>query len=271
MRLNIFYKLDLSSKIFIISNFHNIFWSLFNFKSIRTIKWVFVFGVGHTGSSILCRKFAFFDEFYSCQFETGMMLGSKLRAQIYRLILAGIATRNNKKFVLEKTPMHWRTVDKIRNIFPDAEFIVTQRSLLDTAISQAQRFDNNSVVIDVISEFYALRFEQLLWKINGIDFSVVDLEDQENFLNNFCNKYNLTKNLNINPLKMNFLEKTLAKFGIGYFRTNHERERLEQVSSSNFIKKKRSIDVNYYNLVQELERIDDEIDRHLSEWYGKYM
>lgn len=245
---------------------HYLFFSVFNPRVTKKLEWIFIVGVGHTGSSILCRKFANVRECYSCQHETEMFLGSRFRVYLFKLVLSGIAIKYNKSFVIEKTPLHWRCSDVIFDNFPNAQIIVTYRDPLETSASQIARFDNGHVMIDVMSEFVALQFQMLSWKIRNINYSVLGINEHNCFLDKFMSINNLSAIEQSEPFTPNILESLLFKLGFEYYVTPHEKERFNQIKTVDFKPVRRRIGSKHLTLGRSLLEFENSIKKFVKNW-----
>jgi hypothetical protein len=229
--MSVYPRISRISLAYLISHFHYVLVgaivSVLGFARARP---VFVIGVGHTGTTVVCNKLGESCEVYACPQETEMFLGGALRRYLYSMCLQGGAYIRNKHFFVEKTPMHREELTQILKYFPNAVIIVTSRDIKETVASQLTRKGfSEKVIRDVFCDYIGL-YKQLL---NGSlkDLHIVRLEELETDLQSIfqCYKLSSSQNSYEEHYEYNWIETLFETFGLGYEVTEHEKLRMSQI------------------------------------------
>lgn len=99
----------------------------------------FICGCGHSGTTLLLKIISQVDEIYTPNAETNMM-GAPQGVEHFIDKLEKKAKDNTCKRIVEKTPRHIRCMDEIRHIFPGAKFVIPVRDGRDVVASMKKRF-----------------------------------------------------------------------------------------------------------------------------------
>ncbi len=122
------------------------FYLLFHSEA-RKLKWthpIFIVGCGHSGTSLMLRILDSHSNLFAIPEETGILGFEKKDAIItwkFHLAYKKHKTSSKQRFV-EKTPRHIYCIQKIFEVFPNAQIIVMVRDGRDVACSIKNRYGN---------------------------------------------------------------------------------------------------------------------------------
>lgn len=111
----------------------------------------FIVGCGHSGTTLLASKLSNHPDILGIGRETGVMQVGNNSLYSIRSILNEwdyFAEYENKKAVLEKTPKHVYSYQRIQRVAPNSKVIVMIRNPLDTIASLYKRFGDVEFSID---------------------------------------------------------------------------------------------------------------------------
>lgn len=110
---------------------------------------VFVCGCGHSGTTLLASRLGQHDDAMLIGRETGVSLPPMSAYCMKRVFREWdhFAQTLGKGTIVEKTPKHIHTIDRIHRLLPQAKFIVVVRNPLDTISSLYIRFGNLDAAI----------------------------------------------------------------------------------------------------------------------------
>jgi len=116
---------------------------------VSGLRTVFVIGCGHSGTTLTAAKLGGHSHVFLIGRETNAF-GPSFGAHCSRRIVTEwsyFAELEGKSLILEKTPKHVQSVNRIRRVIPDARFIATVRNPLDNIASLYVRFGNLDAAI----------------------------------------------------------------------------------------------------------------------------
>ncbi len=105
----------------------------------------FVVGCGHSGTTLLAARLGNHPKIMAIPEETSMFLQVKRRLSTARARISQALEQGadvGAACLVEKTPKHVHSVDRIRRILPDAQVIVVLRNPYDTCLSFKTRFND---------------------------------------------------------------------------------------------------------------------------------
>ena len=138
------------------------------------IRHCFVFGCGHTGTTLMATILGHHESVYTIKRETGWFLGD---GDIKKIAAPDIseALGVGKKWLCEKTPRHVYCLEKIKDTFPSARCIVMVRSAKDVVASIKNRTGNfkealgrwvndtnKSIEVSQCNDVVIVRYEDLI-------------------------------------------------------------------------------------------------------------
>lgn len=231
-------RISRMSALYALSNINSLFRGILRPKKCEQIRWIFIVGIGHTGSSVLCKKLGELNEIFSCPVETEMFLGSSLRRILFKYILLGKAIKHQCSWIVEKTPIHREFIDHIERYFPNHILVVTDRSPIDTAVSQFNRKEKDvKVFYETLLDFVRFESELVHRNLTNRFYRSVPIELQDNFLSQFSNEFDLSHSSELEikcKYQYNWVENWAVKLGYGYEVTEHEKLRAKQIKEKKF-------------------------------------
>lgn len=212
MRKSYLVNHKLGLKKYIFHSLREIILNISNFKvsPIKSdIRFCFVVGCGHTGTTLLTSVIAKSDMCMTIGRETSRFSPSLSLATSKAVAEEWIYFSKflQKKMVVEKTPKHVHCLHRIKKILPDSKVIVITRNPLDTCASLFERFGDLEYCIsrwlldskasyDALSKFdntVHVRYEDLVGSpivtMKKI-FSFLEIDWSEEFLKEGSSVYN---------------------------------------------------------------------------------
>ena len=244
-----------NSLSYLISHLHyvivGIVISAFRLKNVRPM---FVVGVGHTGTTVVCNKIGETREVFACPQETEMFLGGFFRRYFYTKCLQGGAYARNKDFFLEKTPLHREELPQILKYYPDAVILVTYRDIRETIASQLSRKGfSKDVIKGTFGDF--VKFYIQLLKFPSGNMHIIHLATLEPDLQSIFECYNLTTSRSSfqQHHRRNLVEKLFEILGYGYEVSEHEKLRFLQIRDN--VKSDNTSAMKFLETYEHLDKI----------------
>lgn len=102
---------------------------------------VFIVGCGHTGTTLLSAKLGNHSQVHVVETETSAFIPERGLVAAHREATSWLraAEERGRMVLVEKTPKHVHCIERIRSVFPQAQFVVLTRNPLDTVASLHKR------------------------------------------------------------------------------------------------------------------------------------
>jgi len=115
------------------------------------MKPIFVFGVGHSGTTLCASILGAHQEVHLITFETGLLLDSENFGQA-KMQLQKLWLESGKQRLVEKTPGHLARVKEIVKFFPQADLVCTVRNPLDIYTSLLSRSGSHDYSLERVRQ-----------------------------------------------------------------------------------------------------------------------
>lgn len=149
------------------------------------MKFVFVVGCGHSGTSILTRILGNHHNIYAIPRETGMFFAKEKNILQKISKYKQKAEELNKQFIVEKTPKHLYKIDDIIRIIPDAKILFIVRDGRDVTYSIMNRYKDKKDGINIGMKRW-LNDNEEGWKYSGKPY--IKFFKYEKLVTDFINK-----------------------------------------------------------------------------------
>jgi len=176
---------------------------------------IFIFGCGHSGTTILNKIMSNHKNIHGLDYETGLFARRKYKNKdLFDNTLKNLdeeRKKSNKKWICEKTPAHVYAINKIFELIKNPKIIIIVRDGRDVVSSLYKRYNNFEKSVDrwikdnqewVNSQYkyhlHALRYEDLIKEPKIQIKRICDYLEEEyddNILNYKKEKIELPKNI----------------------------------------------------------------------------
>lgn len=114
------------------------------------MRFAFIVGCGHSGTTLLASRLGLHPEAWLVDGESYAFQPIRSARSCRKSVRewSSLAQRMGRSLILEKTPKHIQSIDRIRRLLPDARFIATARNPLDNIASMVKRSGSLSQSIE---------------------------------------------------------------------------------------------------------------------------